>query len=143
MSLDSTTFEGEACDLDCNLSDLAVWIDPIDATSQYIKGGEGYEEGGLPIKGLPVVTVLLGAFLKSSGLPVLGVVNQPFAAGGGSYHWAVKTSGGNLSKIRQQGNSLQDEAGFILPPFFHLQTPGFLLFSWSAPQSLHNFWKGL
>ena len=143
MSLDSTTFEGEGCDLDCNLSDLAVWIDPIDATSQYIKGGEGYEEEGLPTKGLPVVTVLLGAFLKSSGLPVLGVVNQPFAAGGGSYHWAVKTSGGNLSKIRQQGNSLQDEAGFILPPFFHLQTPGFLLFSWSAPQSLHNFWKGL
>ena len=143
MSLDSTTFEGEACDLDCNLRDLAVWIDPIDATSQYIKGGEGYEEGGLPIKGLPVVTVLLGAFLKSSGLPVLGVVNQPFAAGGGSYHWAVKTSGGNLSQICQQGNSLQEEAGFILPPFFRIQTPGFLLFSWSAPQSLHNFWKGL
>jgi len=93
VSLDSTTFEGEACDLDCNLSDLAVWIDPIDATSQYIKGGEGYEEEGLPTKGLPVVTVLLGAFLKSSGLPVLGVVNQPFATGASSMHWAVKSSG--------------------------------------------------
>jgi len=93
VSLDSTTFEGEACDLECNLSDLAVWIDPIDATSQYIAGGEGYEEEGLPTKGLPVVTVLLGAFLKSSGLPVLGVVNQPFAQGVHSLHWAVKTSG--------------------------------------------------
>jgi len=94
VSLNTTTFEGQDGDLECNLNDLAVWIDPIDATSQYIKGGgEGYEEEGLPTKGLPVVTVLLGAFLKSSGLPVLGVVNQPFAAGGGRCHWAAHTSG--------------------------------------------------
>ena len=97
VSLNTPTIEGQACDFECNLSDLAIWIDPIDATSQYIKGGgEGYEEEGLPTKGLPVVTVLLGAFLKSSGLPVLGVVNQPFAAGGGRSHWAVHTSGGAL-----------------------------------------------
>ena len=39
-----------------DLSDLAIWIDPIDATSQYIKGGEGAQlEGGrLPTKGLKV-----------------------------------------------------------------------------------------
>ena len=97
MSLNTTTFEGQACDFEGNLSDLAVWIDPIDATSQYIKGGgEGYEEEGLPTKGLPVVTVLLGAFLKSTGIPVLGVVNQPFAPGGGRCHWAVHTSGSAL-----------------------------------------------
>ena len=92
VALDTNTLEGQSCDLDCSLDDLAVWIDPIDATSQYINGGEGYDEEGLPIKGLPVVTVLLGAFLKSSGVPVLGVVNQPFAAGGGRQHWSVQTS---------------------------------------------------
>ena len=95
MSLDTSALEGQNFDLECcDLSDLAVWIDPIDATSQYIKGGQGLEEEGVPTKGLPVVTVLLGAFLKSSGQPVLGVVNQPFAtAGGGRHHWAVQTSG--------------------------------------------------
>ena len=39
VSLDTNTLEGQSCDLDCNLGDLAVWIDPIDATSQYINGG--------------------------------------------------------------------------------------------------------
>ena len=95
VSLDTSALEGQNFDLECcDLSDLAVWIDPIDATSQYIKGGQGLEEDGVPTKGLPVVTVLLGAFLKSSGRPVLGVVNQPFTtAGGGRHHWAVQTSG--------------------------------------------------
>ena len=104
VSLDTTVLEGQNFDLEsCDLSDLAVWIDPIDATSQYIKGGQGLEEEGVPTKGLPVVTVLLGAFLKSSGQPVLGVVNQPFAtAGGGRHHWAVQTSGGADLKMRKK-----------------------------------------
>ena len=103
MFLDTTVLEGQNFDLEgVDLSDLAVWIDPIDATSQYIKGGQGLEEEGVLTKGLPVVTVLLGAFLKSSGQPVLGVVNQPFAtAGGGRHHWAVQTSGGADLKMRK------------------------------------------
>ena len=51
VALITNTLEGQSCDLECSLVDLAVWIDPIDATSQYIKGGEGYDEEGLPIKG--------------------------------------------------------------------------------------------
>ena len=51
MALNTNTLEGQSCDLEYNLGGLAVWIDPIDATSQYIKGGEGYDEEGLPIKG--------------------------------------------------------------------------------------------
>ena len=53
-----------------DLSDLAIWIDPIDATSQYIKGGEGGElEGGrLPTKGLkvepPAIYSRSGPFLR-------------------------------------------------------------------------------
>ena len=38
-----------------DLTDLGIWIDPIDATSQYIKGGfEDCEEGYPPTKGLKV-----------------------------------------------------------------------------------------
>lgn len=32
----------------------------------------------LPGHGLPCVTVLIGAYLRSSGKPVVGVINQPF-----------------------------------------------------------------
>ena len=119
MSLDTSGLEGQNFDLeDCDLSDLAVWIDPIDATSQYIKGGQGLEEEGVPTKGLPVVTVLLGAFLKSSGQPVLGVVNQPFAtAGGGRHHWAVQTSGFHDHHETSWGNRIFfAEKGWIHSP---------------------------
>ena len=38
-----------------DLTDIGIWIDPIDATSQYIKGGfEDCEEGFPPTKGLKV-----------------------------------------------------------------------------------------
>ena len=42
---------------DCiDKEDVGVWIDPIDATSQYIKGGdEDVAEGFLPTKGLQVM----------------------------------------------------------------------------------------
>ncbi|XP_046682368.1 inositol polyphosphate 1-phosphatase isoform X2 [Homalodisca vitripennis] len=65
----------------CSLStdELAIWIDPIDATAEYITGGsvEG-EVAGMFRTGLPCVTVLIGAFHRLSGTPVLGVINQPF-----------------------------------------------------------------
>jgi hypothetical protein len=90
---DISGFEGCACP---DLADLAVWIDPIDATSQYIKGGEGggLEGGLLPTKGLGVVTVLIGAFQPSSGRPMLGVVNQPFRPSGPRVHWAALAGDG-------------------------------------------------
>lgn len=36
------------------------------------------EATGLYLGGLQCVTVLIGAYVKSTGLPILGVVNQPF-----------------------------------------------------------------
>ena len=39
-----------------DINDLGIWIDPIDATSHYIKGGdETVEEGFVPCKGLQVM----------------------------------------------------------------------------------------
>lgn len=80
--------------------DLGIWIDPIDATSQYIKGGEEeVEEGSPPTRGLKVVTVLIGAFSLSTGQPQVGVVNQPFAAGPASIYWALNLQDLKLSNV--------------------------------------------
>lgn len=50
-----------------------------DSTADYISGGECIDETtGLHLNGLRCVTVLIGAYFQSSGLPVLGVINQPF-----------------------------------------------------------------
>jgi len=80
--------------------DLGIWIDPIDATSQYIKGGEEeVEEGFPPTRGLQVVTVLIGAFSLSTGQPRLGVVNLPFSGGAASIQWGVNLQGFTLSNV--------------------------------------------
>lgn len=51
----------------------------VDATSQYIEGREEVlEEGRLSPSGLHCALVLIGVYLRSSGEPVMGVINQPF-----------------------------------------------------------------
>ncbi len=70
-----------------DMDDLGIWIDPIDSTSNYIKGDRVGDPGGddppydeqMVRRGLGVVTVLIGVFSKTSGRPIVGVVNQPFA----------------------------------------------------------------
>lgn len=62
------------------VSSLGIWIDPIDSTSEYISGKWGDEEEGSSVvsSGLQCVTVLIGVYDRNTGLPVAGVVNQPF-----------------------------------------------------------------
>jgi len=51
----------------------------VDSTADYISATEAVDEQtGLYLSGLRCVTVLIGAYKKSTGVPVLGVVNQPF-----------------------------------------------------------------
>lgn len=62
-----------------DLDDLGIWIDPIDATAQYIQGEEMASNFDNIMKsGLKCVTVLIGAYEKSSGEPIIGIINQPF-----------------------------------------------------------------
>lgn len=88
-------------------SQLAIWIDPIDATSQYIEGREEeLQQGVLSPSGLHCALVLIGVYLRSSGEPVMGVINQPFShkdASGwrGQHFWGVSCSGLNLCSISQ------------------------------------------
>ncbi|XP_033334491.2 inositol polyphosphate 1-phosphatase [Megalopta genalis] len=80
-------------DFDINIDDLGIWIDPIDSTADYIHGGEKVDDvTGIHLSGLRCVTVLIGAYFKSTGVPVLGVVNQPFYTNvdtwwEGNCHW--------------------------------------------------------
>ncbi|KAK7110820.1 inositol polyphosphate 1-phosphatase-like [Littorina saxatilis] len=59
--------------------DVGIWIDPIDSTAQYIRGEVGQvDSDGVTNGGLQCVAVLIGAFQKSTGLPIVGVAVQPF-----------------------------------------------------------------
>nr|CAD7406725.1 unnamed protein product [Timema cristinae] len=65
--------------LELPLQSMAMWVDPIDSTAEYISG----EEIKSPVadifqSGLRCVTVLIGVFDRNTGTPVIGVINQPF-----------------------------------------------------------------
>lgn len=67
------------------VQDIGIWIDPIDSTAEYIAGDGTDGSDGLPTdpesmvkSGLHCVTVLIGAYDRSSGIPLMGVINQPF-----------------------------------------------------------------
>uniref|UniRef100_A0A3Q3VTX8 Inositol polyphosphate 1-phosphatase n=1 Tax=Mola mola TaxID=94237 RepID=A0A3Q3VTX8_MOLML len=100
---DPTTIEAHTDGLMVQLkpSELGIWIDPIDATSQYIEGREEVlEESRLFPSGLHCALVLIGVYLRSTGEPVMGVINQPFnykdpAGGGGRHFWGVSYGGVN------------------------------------------------
>jgi len=92
--VNTTSLPDTIPEIEFDIKDIGIWIDPIDATSQYIKGGiENVSADEPPTKGLKVVTVLIGAYSLSSGAPCLGVVNQPFSKissseeFSGSAHW--------------------------------------------------------
>ena len=60
---------------------MLSFVNPIDSTAQYIHGYDSQKaEGGVYARGLQCVVVLIGAFELSTGLPIFGVVNQPFAS---------------------------------------------------------------
>ncbi|XP_054641097.1 inositol polyphosphate 1-phosphatase [Dunckerocampus dactyliophorus] len=90
-----------------NPSELGIWIDPIDATSQYIEGREEVvEDGHLSPSGLHCALVLIGVYLRSTGEPVMGVINQPFnhkdpASGSwqGKIFWGVSCSDINVCSV--------------------------------------------
>ncbi|KAL4655601.1 inositol polyphosphate 1-phosphatase-like [Arapaima gigas] len=97
----------ESLTLPLSPSDLAIWIDPIDATSQYIKGQEKMvTEGEICPSGLQCALVLIGAYLRATGEPVIGVINQPFAqrdvsnqSWKGQHFWGVSYGSIKVSSI--------------------------------------------
>ncbi|NXA16417.1 INPP phosphatase, partial [Sapayoa aenigma] len=70
---------------------------PADSTNEYIGGREDVPPvDGIAPAGLCSALVLIGAFERRSGRPVLGVINEPFFRRDprtrrwqGRYHWGV------------------------------------------------------
>ncbi|KYN08646.1 PREDICTED: inositol polyphosphate 1-phosphatase [Cyphomyrmex costatus] len=97
-------------DFDVNIEDLGIWIDPIDSTADYISAMETVDEQtGLHLSGLRCVTVLIGVYKKSTGVPVLGVINQPFCTNidsqwTGKCYWGFLSGGVAKSSINNTCN---------------------------------------
>lgn len=106
---DPSTIHANTDELSVPLSpaQLAIWIDPIDATSQYIEGKEeALQEGQLSPSGLHCALVLIGVYLRGSGEPVMGVINQPFSARDlqcgrwrGRHYWGVSHGDLNVCSV--------------------------------------------
>ncbi|XP_020299360.1 inositol polyphosphate 1-phosphatase isoform X2 [Pseudomyrmex gracilis] len=98
-------------DFDINVDDLGIWIDPIDSTADYIHAMEMVDEQtGLHLSGLRCVSVLIGAYKKSTGVPILGVVNQPFCTNvdsqwTGKCYWGFVGGGISKSSINITGKT--------------------------------------
>ncbi|XP_056130603.1 inositol polyphosphate 1-phosphatase [Lampris incognitus] len=105
----STDMGTESLSVPLSPSELGIWIDPIDATSQYIEGREEVlEEGHLSPSGLHCALVLIGVYHRNTGEPVMGVINQPFnykdpAGGGwrGKQFWGVSYGSINACSVSQ------------------------------------------
>jgi inositol polyphosphate 1-phosphatase len=63
-----------------DLSNIGIWIDPVDGTQQYINGTDGIidSDTGIVRDGLPTALVLIGCFDVKNGHPIVGVVNRAF-----------------------------------------------------------------
>lgn len=89
-----------------SIDNLGIWIDPIDSTGEYVKGKSGHWEGNIYNYGLPCVTVLIGLYDRTSGLPVGGVINQPFGVFDeesqrwrGQAYWGISYNGVRVHNI--------------------------------------------
>ncbi len=74
------SFEKIPNDIFIDLSNIGIWIDPVDGTQQYINGTDGIIDSntGIIRDGLPTALVLIGCFDIQNGHAVLGVINRVF-----------------------------------------------------------------
>ncbi|KAF6114229.1 inositol polyphosphate-1-phosphatase [Phyllostomus discolor] len=83
---------------------LGIWVDPIDSTYQYIKGSADTESNhGIFPSGLQCVTILIGVYDIHTGVPLMGVINQPFVSRDlntlrwkGQCYWGLSYMGTNI-----------------------------------------------
>ncbi|XP_005366431.1 inositol polyphosphate 1-phosphatase [Microtus ochrogaster] len=83
---------------------LGIWVDPIDSTYQYIKGSPDVKSNqGVFPSGLQCVTILIGVYDIQTGVPLMGVINQPFVSQNlttlrwtGQYYWGLSYMGTNI-----------------------------------------------
>ncbi|XP_077010594.1 inositol polyphosphate 1-phosphatase isoform X2 [Tamandua tetradactyla] len=87
---------------------LGIWVDPIDSTYQYIKGSANVKPNhGIFPCGLQCVTILIGVYDIQTGLPLIGVINQPFVSQDlntlrwkGQCYWGLSYMGTNIHSLQ-------------------------------------------
>ncbi|XP_050730549.1 inositol polyphosphate 1-phosphatase-like isoform X2 [Eriocheir sinensis] len=91
---------------DLPIDSLGIWIDPVDSTGEYVRGRPGEAVGSIHQQGLQCVTVLIGLYDRHSGLPIGGIINQPFAAftenkkrWEGKVYWGVNYKGVSVHNL--------------------------------------------
>lgn len=86
---------------------LGIWVDPIDSTYQYIKGSADIKPNqGIFPSGLQCVTILIGVYDTRTGVPLMGVINQPFVSQDlntlrwkGQCYWGLSYLGTNIHSL--------------------------------------------
>ncbi|EDV91366.1 inositol polyphosphate 1-phosphatase [Drosophila grimshawi] len=101
-------------------SNLGIWIDPIDATAEYISGASILsDKPDIAAAGLDCVTVLIGVYERDSGVPVIGVVLQPFGYKLGehdyssSLYWGVCLPTLQAHNCSFEASDGQDKIGIV------------------------------
>ncbi|XP_040498729.1 inositol polyphosphate 1-phosphatase [Ursus maritimus] len=87
---------------------LGIWVDPIDSTYQYIKGSADIKSNqGIFPSGLQCVTILIGVYDLHTGVPLMGVINQPFVSQDlntlrwkGQCYWGLSYLGTNIHSLQ-------------------------------------------
>ncbi|XP_049629229.1 inositol polyphosphate 1-phosphatase-like [Suncus etruscus] len=87
---------------------LGIWVDPIDSTYQYIKGSADTKSNqGIYPSGLQCVTILIGVYDIQTGIPLMGVINQPFLSQDrdthrwkGQCYWGLSYMGTNIHSLQ-------------------------------------------
>lgn len=80
----------------------------LDSTYQYIKGSANVKSNqGVFPSGLQCVTILIGVYDLQTGLPLMGVINQPFASQNlttlrwtGQCYWGLSYMGNNIHSLQ-------------------------------------------
>lgn len=98
----------DAVEVDIPQDTLGIWVDPIDSTYQYIKGSADIKSNqGIFPSGLQCVTILIGVYDLHTGVPLMGVINQPFVSQDlntlrwqGQCYWGLSYEGTNLHSLQ-------------------------------------------
>ncbi|KAG3274884.1 inositol polyphosphate-1-phosphatase, transcript variant X1 [Ictidomys tridecemlineatus] len=88
---------------------MGIWVDPIDSTYQYIKGSADIQSNqGIFPSGLQCVTILIGVYDIHTGVPLMGVINQPFVSQDlntlrwkGQCYWGLSYMGTNIHSLER------------------------------------------
>lgn len=101
-------FENIPLNVHFDVSEIGIWIDPIDGTQQYIYGKDGIVDSrtGITLDGLPTAMVLIGCFHLQSGKALIGLINRAFnekidSTWKSSIFWAVDLPMGKFHNFHQ------------------------------------------